>query len=82
MSPMKIHETILVGDVARMRKPHACGGDIWKVHRTGADIGMTCCRCGRRVMMSRRHFAHRMQCMLQRGMPPVPDEPAPGVPPP
>lgn len=64
---MKIYEKIYVGDVVQMRKPHACGNDIWEVHRIGADIGMTCRQCQRRVLMSRRNFTHRMRKMLERG---------------
>ena len=48
MSPMKIFEKIHVGDVVQMRKPHACGNDIWEVYRVGVDIGMTCRQCQRR----------------------------------
>lgn len=52
MSPMQIR----VGDVAHMRKPHPCGGSEWVVTRIGADIGMRCLRCGRRVMLPREEF--------------------------
>lgn len=68
MSPMPIHGTILVGDVVQMRKAHACGNDIWEVSRVGADIGMVCRKCGRRVMMTRRNFTHRMRRILERGL--------------
>lgn len=74
MSPMKIHDRILVGDVVQMRKPHACGGDVWTVYRVGADIGMDCRTCGRRTMLTRRRFTHRMRRMLERG----PEPPAEG----
>jgi hypothetical protein len=74
MSPMKIHDRILVGDVVQMRKPHACGGDVWTVYRVGADIGMDCQTCGRRTMLTRRRFTHRMRRMLERG----PEPPAEG----
>ena len=67
MSPMKIFEKIHVGDVVQMRKPHACGNDIWEVYRVGVDIGMTCRQCQRRVLMNRRNFTHRMRTMLARG---------------
>lgn len=75
MSPMKIHERILVGDVVQMRKPHACGGDVWTVYRVGADIGMDCRTCGRRAMLTRRRFTHRMKRMLERGPEPPGKEP-------
>ncbi len=78
MSPMKIFEKIHVGDVVQMRKPHACGNDIWEVYRVGVDIGMTCRQCQRRVLMNRRHFTHRMRKMLQRG-PAAADETGTGL---
>ncbi len=65
--PMPIQDPIYIGDVVRMRKPHPCGSYVWEVYRVGADIGLTCRQCGRRTLMSRRHFTHRMQTMLQRG---------------
>jgi hypothetical protein len=36
-----------------LRKPHACGGSIWRISRLGADIGLTCERCGRRLLLPR-----------------------------
>ena len=37
----------------RLRKPHPCGGYDWQVTRLGADIGLRCLTCGRRVMLER-----------------------------
>ena len=31
-------EQIRLGDVIMTRKPHPCGGSLWTVIRTGADI--------------------------------------------
>lgn len=67
MAPARIFDPIYVGDRVRMRRPHACGSDEWVVHRVGADIGLTCCQCRRRVMLSRRRFTHRLQAWLERG---------------
>jgi len=50
---------IAVGDRVRLRKAHPCGGDEWIVHRTGADVGLTCATCGRRVMLERELFERR-----------------------
>lgn len=44
------------GDRVQMRKVHPCGGDEWLVYRIGADIGIQCQRCQRRVLLSRRNF--------------------------
>jgi hypothetical protein len=44
-----------------MRRKHPCGGWEWRVYRTGADIGIECLTCGRRVMLERRHFEARVK---------------------
>jgi hypothetical protein len=55
---------IRVGDRVLMRKPHPCGGYEWEVTRTGADIGMRCLTCGRRVMLPRSKFEKRVKAIL------------------
>ncbi|NPV85263.1 MAG: DUF951 domain-containing protein [Anaerolineae bacterium] len=55
-------------DTLRLRKPHPCGGTEWKVYRLGADIGLECCRCHRRVMIPRRELARRLKSILPRGV--------------
>lgn len=47
------------GDVARLKKAHPCGGREWRVTRTGADIGLECRTCARRVFLSREEFERR-----------------------
>ncbi|HVK02654.1 MAG TPA: DUF951 domain-containing protein [Armatimonadaceae bacterium] len=47
------------GDMARLRKAHPCGGREWRVTRIGADIGLECLTCGRRVMLTRDEFERR-----------------------
>lgn len=59
-------------DVVRLRKPHPCGGYEWRVVRLGADIGLECRTCGRRVLLSRRELARRIKFVNPRGG----DEPA------
>ena len=53
-------------DRVRMRKPHPCGGYEWKIVRLGADIGLECLSCGRRVMLTRRKLAKRVKAILPR----------------
>ena len=50
---------IQIGDIVRMRKQHPCGGSLWLVTRLGADIGLECQTCQRRVMLSRRELNRR-----------------------
>lgn len=52
------------GQVYRMRRQHPCGGWEWKVYRTGADIGMECLTCQRRVMVERRKFEARVKALV------------------
>jgi hypothetical protein len=49
------------GDRLRLRKAHACGGDTWRLTRTGADMGLECLTCGRRVMLDRETFNRRVK---------------------
>jgi hypothetical protein len=55
-----------LNDVLRLRKPHPCGSYEWTVVRLGADIGLECQGCGRRVMLTRRELAKRMKTNLTR----------------
>jgi hypothetical protein len=51
--------------VVRLRKPHPCGGYEWKIVRLGADIGLECLTCRRRVLLPRRELAHRLKTILK-----------------
>lgn len=64
---------VRVDDIARLRKPHPCGGYEWRVVRIGADIGLVCLTCGRRIMLTRRVFEKRCK-KLDRPPRPVPPE--------
>ena len=55
-----------VGDVLRLKKPHPCGGFDWRVVRLGADIGVKCVTCGRRVLLPRRDLERRMKVFIVR----------------
>jgi hypothetical protein len=55
-----------VGDVVRLKKPHPCGGFDWNVVRLGADIGVKCQTCGRRVLLPRRDLERRMRLFVAR----------------
>ncbi len=58
-----------MGDVVRLRKPHPCGGFEWEVKRLGADIGLRCLKCGRRLMLPRRPLERRLKEFVSRGEP-------------
>jgi hypothetical protein len=55
-----------LGDVVRLRKPHPCGGYEWKVVRLGADIGLECLTCARRILLPRRILASRLKAILPK----------------
>lgn len=59
-----------MGDVIRLRKPHPCGSTDWIVVRIGADIGLKCLGCGRRILLPRRDVARRMKGYVSKGQPP------------
>jgi len=65
MSPVRVR----VGDIATMRKPHPCGSFEWEITRIGADIGMKCLKCGRRVMLTRTEFERRLKSLREPGEP-------------
>ncbi len=56
-----------MGDVLRLRKPHPCGGYEWELVRLGADIGLRCLACDRRVILDRPTLRKRMKTFVSRG---------------
>ena len=57
---------IKLGDVLRMKKAHPCGNNLWQVGRLGADIGMTCQKCGRHVLLARSYLERRVKDVIPR----------------
>lgn len=55
-----------IGDIIRLRKPHPCGSFDWAVYRLGADIGIKCTGCQRRVMLPRKEVERRMKSFVSR----------------
>ena len=53
-----------LGDVVRLRKVHPCGGFDWEVVRLGADIGIRCLRCRRRVLMPRSALGRKLKTIV------------------
>ena len=60
---------LFLGDVVRLRRPHPCGGREWLVDRLGADIGLRCQTCGRRVLIGRPTLERRIAGFISRGDP-------------
>lgn len=63
MPPLELR----LGDRISLRKPHPCGGHEWTVVRLGADIGLTCDRCGHRVLLDRLVVERRYTGHLAHG---------------
>ena len=60
MQPMHFE----LGDRLRLRKQHPCGNFDWEVVRLGADIGLRCEKCGRRVLLPRSEVERRIKQVL------------------
>ena len=52
---------LVVGMQVRLRKMHPCGSDVWTITRAGADVGIVCIGCGRRVMLEREECERRVR---------------------
>jgi hypothetical protein len=79
--PVRPPTEFFVGDRLRLRKVHPCGGWTWAVVRLGADIGLVCETCGRRVLLDRPTLERRVKSFLARGEPLTPDPgPSDGMP--
>jgi hypothetical protein len=57
---------IKLGDVVRLKKVHPCGSYEWQVVRLGADIGIKCLKCHRRVLLQRSVFERRVKEFVSR----------------
>jgi hypothetical protein len=58
---------LFIDDVVRLRKPHPCGSYDWTVVRLGADIGLRCHGCSRRVLLPRSELERRLKTFVSRG---------------
>ena len=55
-----------VGDIVRLQKKHPCGGFEWQIVRIGADIGLCCATCGRRILVPRAKIEKRIKKIVSR----------------
>jgi len=58
---------IRLDDVLILKKPHPCGVNAWRVYRVGADIGLLCTGCDRRVMLPRAEVERRVRRIRRDG---------------
>ncbi|HNT75983.1 MAG TPA: DUF951 domain-containing protein [Anaerolineae bacterium] len=57
---------LAVGDVVELRKPHPCGGKLWRISRVGADIGAECLTCRRYILTPRSRFEMQIKRFISR----------------
>jgi hypothetical protein len=57
---------VKLGDIVRLRKAHPCGSYEWEVVRVGADIGLKCLKCQRRVLLERSIFERRLKEFISK----------------
>ena len=66
---MKEILALALADHVRLRKPHPCGSTDWRIVRLGADVGLKCDGCGRRVLLPRAEAERRIKKILEHGTP-------------
>jgi hypothetical protein len=52
-----------MGDTVKLKKAHPCGSFQWEVVRLGADVGLVCNGCKRRVTLTRSELTRRIKVM-------------------
>ena len=57
-------DAFALGDRVVLKKPHACGENLWEIVRVGADVKLKCTGCGRVVMLDRLEFLKRAKKLL------------------
>lgn len=49
------------GDLASLKKTHACGGKEWEVLRAGTDFKLKCMKCGHIILIDYNKFIKMSQ---------------------
>ena len=62
MSPERLRP--VAGMRVRLRRPHACGTDVFVVASVGADVRLFCVRCGAKIFIERVRFEARVSEVL------------------
>ncbi len=50
-----------LNDDVILKKPHACGTNLWRIIRTGVDIKLRCLNCNHEIMMDRLEFEKKLK---------------------
>lgn len=59
-----MEKTYKLNDIVIMKKPHACGTNLWKIIRVGVDIKIKCQQCGHEIMMDRLEFNKKVKKVI------------------
>lgn len=68
------NENVRLGRLVQLRKGHPCGSNKWVIVRLGADIGLRCLGCDRRVLLPYSTFLKRVKKWLDDSPPPATHE--------
>ena len=60
-------DTFALRDRVILKKPHACGENLWDIVRVGADVKLKCSGCERVIMLDRLEFLKRAKKLLPSG---------------
>ena len=53
-----------VDETVTLKKPHPCGGTVWKIVRVGVDIKLQCQTCGKYINVTRDELKKRVKGTL------------------
>ena len=62
--PLKLE----IGDVITTKKPHPCGGNRFKIARTGMDFRIKCLECGKEIWIPRVKLEKRIKTITREGL--------------
>ena len=54
-------------DRLRMKKPHPCGGDVFRILRVGSEVRIVCETCGRDMKLDRVKLEKSIRRVLSEG---------------
>ncbi|HEB12398.1 MAG TPA: DUF951 domain-containing protein [Actinobacteria bacterium] len=56
---------LALNDIIKLKKPHPCGTNEWKVDKLGMDIGLTCLGCGHHVKIRRSKLNKNLRGLIE-----------------
>lgn len=59
--------SIASGDTAELKKPHPCGGKLFRIMRAGSDVRIICLKCGRDMTLDRVKFERSVKKITKDG---------------